>query len=79
MIESIDEQKCTGCDICLTVCPCDVFRPVPEKRLVRIAYRDDCQTCFVCELDCPEHAIYVGPLHKPRVQAWQTAPPTRTR
>jgi NAD-dependent dihydropyrimidine dehydrogenase PreA subunit len=70
MIESIDEQKCTGCDICFTVCPCDVSRPVPEKRLVRNAYRDDCQTCFACELDCPEQAIHVGPVRKRRVQAW---------
>ena len=47
-----------------------VFRTLPEKRLVRIAYPEDCQTCFACELDCPEGAIYVGPMRKPRVQAW---------
>ena len=70
MIDSIDEQKCSGCEICFNVCPCDVFRLLPEKRLVRIAYADDCQTCFACELDCPEGAIYVGPMRKPRLQAW---------
>ena len=70
MIESIDEQKCSGCEICFNVCPCDVFRLLPEKRLVTIAYADDCQTCFACELDCPEGAIYVGPMRKPRLQAW---------
>jgi NAD-dependent dihydropyrimidine dehydrogenase PreA subunit len=70
MIESLDEQKCSGCDICFNVCPCDVFRTLPEKRLVRIAYPEDCQTCFACELDCPEAAIYVGPMRKHRRQAW---------
>lgn len=70
MIESIDEQRCSGCEICFNVCPCDVFRLLPEKRLVRIAYPEDCQTCFACELDCPEEAIYVGPIRKPRRQAW---------
>ena len=70
MIEHIDEQECTGCEVCLEVCPCDVFRPDPEESLVRIAYREDCQTCFACELDCPVDAITVSPLRKPRVQPW---------
>ena len=70
MIECIDERECTGCEICLEVCPCDVFRPVPEEDLVRIAYGEDCQTCFLCELDCPTDAIIVGPMRKPRLQSW---------
>jgi len=28
------------------------------------------QPCFACELDCPEGAIYVGAMRKPRLQAW---------
>ena len=70
MIDSIDEQRCNGCNICIKVCPCDVFRLVPGQRRARIAYRDDCQTCFACELDCPELAIDVGPMRKPRAQPW---------
>ena len=70
MIERIDEQKCNGCEICFQVCPSDVFRIEPEARRARIAYRDDCQTCFSCEIDCPEGAIYVSPIHKERVQVW---------
>ena len=71
MIESLDEQKCNGCEICFNVCPCDVFRLLPEERLAFASpTRDDCQTCFACELDCPEGAIYVGPMRKPRLQAW---------
>ncbi len=70
MIERIDEQRCDGCNICVHVCPCDVLRVDPGQKLARIAYPDDCQTCFACELDCPEQAIYVGPIRKPRPQAW---------
>lgn len=70
MIERIAEEKCIGCDICVDICPCDVFRCLPDQELVRIAYPDDCQTCFACELDCPVDAIYVSPMRKPRVQAW---------
>jgi ferredoxin len=26
-----------------------------------IARQDDCQTCFMCEVYCPEDALYVSP------------------
>jgi NAD-dependent dihydropyrimidine dehydrogenase PreA subunit len=70
VIDSLDEQKCNGCEICFNVCPCDVFRLSSGAPGVRIAYPEDCQTCFACELDCPEGAIYVGPMRKTRLQAW---------
>ena len=69
-IERYDQSICIGCGNCLNTCPCDVFRLLPEERGVRIAYREDCQTCFACELDCPEDAIDVGPMRMPRRQAW---------
>ncbi len=56
--------------ICFEICPCDVFRKVDGRRLFRIAYQGDCQTCFACELDCPEDAIDVDPMRKARFQAW---------
>ena len=28
----------------------------------RIAYNDDCMTCFTCELRCPSGAIFVHPF-----------------
>ncbi len=70
MIECIDEERCNGCRICIEVCPCDVFRLESGERLARIAYPDDCQTCYTCELDCPRDAIRVGPTRKLRLQAW---------
>ena len=31
----------------------------------RIAYNDDCMTCFTCELRCPAEAINVHPFKEP--------------
>jgi NAD-dependent dihydropyrimidine dehydrogenase PreA subunit len=59
MIEIVDSERCTGCNICVHACPTNVFDangPVPV-----IARQDDCQTCFMCEAWCPEDALYVSP------------------
>lgn len=61
MIEVIDPSRCTGCNICVTVCPTRVFERVADA-LPIIARQDDCQTCFMCELYCPVDALYVAPL-----------------
>ncbi len=70
MIERLDETRCNRCGRCLEICPNDVFRREPASGRYRIAWPDDCETCFDCELECPTGAIRVGPLRKPRVQAW---------
>jgi NAD-dependent dihydropyrimidine dehydrogenase PreA subunit len=64
VIELIDAERCTSCNICVRVCPTDVFDSVlvgPPK----IARQDVCQTCFMCEVHCPEDAMYVAPLRHP--------------
>jgi NAD-dependent dihydropyrimidine dehydrogenase PreA subunit len=60
MIEIISEERCIGCDICVRVCPTNVFDAVPDAAPV-IARKEDCQTCFMCELYCPVDALYVAP------------------
>jgi NAD-dependent dihydropyrimidine dehydrogenase PreA subunit len=60
MIEVVSLSRCTGCNICVTVCPTNVFDPVPGAAPV-IARQADCQTCFMCEAYCPVDALYVGP------------------
>jgi NAD-dependent dihydropyrimidine dehydrogenase PreA subunit len=60
VIEIVSEGRCIACDICVTVCPANVFDPVPEAPPV-IARQDDCQTCFLCEIYCPTDALYVAP------------------
>ena len=41
-------------------CPTNVFEAV-KGAPPRIARQEDCQTCFMCELYCPEDALYVAP------------------
>lgn len=60
MIELISTDHCTSCDICVAVCPTNVFDAVSGGTPV-IARQDDCQTCFLCEVYCPADALYVGP------------------
>ena len=59
MIEVIDADTCTACNICVTVCPTNVFDSTAGIPV--IARQNDCQTCFLCELYCPEDSLFVTP------------------
>ncbi len=60
MIEVISQSRCTGCNICVHVCPTNVFAAVADAAPV-VARQADCQTCFLCEAHCPDDALYVAP------------------
>ena len=60
MIEILSATRCIACDICVRVCPANVFDPVLGSEPV-IARQEDCQTCFLCEIYCPTDALYVAP------------------
>jgi len=53
----LDESKCTGCGMCLEVCPHAVFSPVNGR--VAIQTRDACMECGACSRNCPAEAISV--------------------
>lgn len=61
MIEVILSDKCIECNICVKVCPTNVFDKV-EDGVPVIARQSDCQTCYMCELYCPANALYVAPF-----------------
>jgi NAD-dependent dihydropyrimidine dehydrogenase PreA subunit len=64
MIEVVLQDVCDGCQACVEVCPRNVFE-VSDAGQAVIARQADCQTCFLCELYCPQDAIYVDPLVGP--------------
>jgi NAD-dependent dihydropyrimidine dehydrogenase PreA subunit len=50
----IDEDLCTGCNICVDVCRTDVMVPNPEEGKPPIVlYPDECWFCGCCAADCP--------------------------
>ena len=57
MITLLIADRCTGCQVCVRVCPTNVFDAVRGQPPV-IARPQDCQTCFMCELNCQPDALY---------------------
>ncbi len=64
-VEKIDTVLCNGCGICVDICCADVIRMDDKEGKAFIKYPDDCALCRMCELDCPQHAIYVSPTNNP--------------
>jgi len=64
VIELVSSSRCTGCGICVKVCPTDVFDGLVGEVPV-IARQDDCQTCSMCEVYCPADALFVAPVTEP--------------
>ncbi len=59
MIELVSSSRCIQCNLCVSVCPTNVFDAVPDAPPT-IARQSDCQTCFMCEVYCPVDALYVA-------------------
>lgn len=53
----LDEAKCTGCGMCMEVCPHAVFRM--NSRHAEIRDRDACMECGACSKNCPVGAVSV--------------------
>jgi ferredoxin len=53
----LDENKCTGCKMCLDVCPHEVFKMNGSHAAIQ--NRDACMECGACSLNCPADAISV--------------------
>lgn len=53
----IETAWCKGCGYCVEFCPKNVLELVNEK--VHIKDIDGCTKCGLCELRCPDYAIYL--------------------
>lgn len=72
LLPVIDEEKCTGCGLCVKECPKFVIALTPEKNEVHVRCRATlkgkdtravcdvgCIACKKCEKECPFDAIHV--------------------
>jgi formate hydrogenlyase subunit 6/NADH:ubiquinone oxidoreductase subunit I len=47
-----DKEKCTGCRLCLKVCPCSAIEFKPDEKKIKI-YLARCCFCSQCNDVCP--------------------------
>lgn len=53
----VDHEKCTGCGICVEICPVKVYEL--QNGISFPANVEECIVCRKCEERCPEGAIQV--------------------
>lgn len=53
----VDREKCTGCRVCMDVCPHAVFELQAKKP--EVADLDACMECGACIMNCEAQAIIV--------------------
>lgn len=81
LIHDINDDRCTGCDACVAVCPTNVLDLVENKS--RVLNFADCIQCEACMWACPTEALVMHPqgtepppLEVPELDAfYQTAVP----
>ncbi|PAF54072.1 2-oxoglutarate:acceptor oxidoreductase [Helicobacter sp. 13S00482-2] len=61
----VNEDRCKGCDICVSLCPAGVLGMKMDAnkvlgKIVKVRHPESCIGCFDCELHCPDFAIYVA-------------------
>jgi NAD-dependent dihydropyrimidine dehydrogenase PreA subunit len=52
-----DPESCTGCGVCIDVCPQSVF--ALNSRTIHVVRGDACMECGACQVNCPFGAVQV--------------------
>lgn len=62
-------ERCKECGFCIEFCPCDVLEKSDvynehgyHPPRVKPGYESKCVCCGMCELICPDFAIYSTPI-----------------
>ena len=63
-IVEISDDLCKGCEICIAFCPLNVFASSDSLNqrgyyVPKVVDAEACSACRLCELLCPEFAIFV--------------------
>src|SRR5690242_21780478 len=59
LVHDINDDRCTGCDACVAVCPTNVLDLVSNKS--RVLRFGDCIQCEACMWACPTEALVMFP------------------
>lgn len=59
LVHDINDDRCTGCDACVAVCPTNVLDLVQNKS--RVLRFQDCIQCEACMFACPTEALVMFP------------------
>lgn len=52
------KKWCKGCNICVKFCPKDVLRLGKDGKVL-VDKEEECTSCGLCELRCPDFAILI--------------------
>ena len=52
---TLDQEKCNGCGLCVSVCSCNALMLV--NNIVTVVETEECGWCAECEEVCPTKAI----------------------
>ena len=70
----IEQSKCKdapGCDdLCVLLCPAEVFRSDGEQVVTRYDNEDECTFCGLCVDQCPGHCIDLIKLYQGEVSSF---------
>ena len=50
---------CKGCEVCIEFCPKKVLTLERKQQVVVADHIENCIACGMCELRCPDFAIYI--------------------
>ncbi len=53
----IHDKACRGCQMCVDICPTDVFAFDDMTMKASVKTVEDCIACLSCSYLCPSHAI----------------------
>ena len=53
MAAKVDQEKCTGCSVCLEYCAVDAIKIEKDKAVIS----EECVECGACIEQCPNEAI----------------------
>jgi len=67
---SVNQDLCSGCCVCIAVCPYDAIKLVKSEGK-RVTAIDDikCKRCGLCVSACPSEAISIGNLSSKKIMA----------